>query len=135
MESGHAPIGAWFSQLGRLHEVHHVSRVVVVAGTDLVKMWHYPSLEARREKRQQAWQIDSWSATVTKVRLSRPRPSLESTRDDENFRCSSGSRAELTWLPDVQAHYAHGGVHPQGAALLPHPMSSCLLAARGMLLR
>ncbi|KAF8634901.1 hypothetical protein AX15_000649 [Amanita polypyramis BW_CC] len=48
-----APIGAWFSQLGRLHEVHH--------------MWQYPSLEARKETREKAWQTDGWAETVSKT--------------------------------------------------------------------
>lgn len=40
MASGHAPIGAWFSQLGRLHEVHHVRprfRIRIVARLTLRK--------------------------------------------------------------------------------------------------
>ncbi|KAM0788594.1 hypothetical protein ACM66B_001716 [Microbotryomycetes sp. NB124-2] len=53
LKSGHKPIGAWFSQLGRLHQVHH--------------MWHYESLEARRARREKAWAIDTWSGTVSKT--------------------------------------------------------------------
>ncbi|KAH9816022.1 hypothetical protein DFH28DRAFT_967593, partial [Melampsora americana] len=45
------PIGAWFAQVGRLHQVHH--------------MWQYPSLQARLKKREQAWQVDTWSKTVS----------------------------------------------------------------------
>ncbi|KAH9809052.1 hypothetical protein DFH28DRAFT_1191761 [Melampsora americana] len=41
------PIGAWFAQVGRLHQVHH--------------MWQYPYLQARLKKREQAWQVDTWS--------------------------------------------------------------------------
>ncbi|KAG6919019.1 hypothetical protein DXG01_009729 [Tephrocybe rancida] len=48
-----APVGAWFSQIGRLHQVHH--------------MWQYPTLEARKELREQAWQIDGWAETVSKT--------------------------------------------------------------------
>ncbi|EGO04629.1 hypothetical protein SERLA73DRAFT_173886 [Serpula lacrymans var. lacrymans S7.3] len=48
-----APVGAWFSQIGRLHQVHH--------------MWQYPSLEARKEMREKAWQIDGWAETVSKT--------------------------------------------------------------------
>ncbi|KXN88829.1 hypothetical protein AN958_06698 [Leucoagaricus sp. SymC.cos] len=48
-----APVGAWFSQVGRLHQVHH--------------MWQYPSLHERKEKREQAWQIDGWAETVSKT--------------------------------------------------------------------
>ncbi|EKM84076.1 hypothetical protein AGABI1DRAFT_110665 [Agaricus bisporus var. burnettii JB137-S8] len=47
------PVGAWFSQVGRLHEVHH--------------MWQYPSFQERREKREQLWQIDGWAETVSKT--------------------------------------------------------------------
>ncbi|KAJ8523287.1 hypothetical protein ONZ45_g252 [Pleurotus djamor] len=48
-----APVGAWFSQVGRLHQVHH--------------MWQYPSLEKRKEMREEAWQIDGWAETVSKT--------------------------------------------------------------------
>jgi hypothetical protein len=47
------PVGAWFSQVGRLHQVHH--------------MWQYPSLEARKETREKAWQLDGWAETVSKT--------------------------------------------------------------------
>jgi hypothetical protein len=46
LKSGHQPVGAWFSQLGTLHQVHH--------------MWHYSSLEQRRATREKAWAIDTW---------------------------------------------------------------------------
>ncbi|KIM47480.1 hypothetical protein M413DRAFT_439140 [Hebeloma cylindrosporum] len=48
-----APVGAWFSQVGRLHQVHH--------------MWQYPSLQARKEIRNKAWQNDGWAETVSKT--------------------------------------------------------------------
>jgi len=48
-----APVGAWFSQVGRLHEVHH--------------MWQYPDLATRKEKREMAWQTDGWAETVSKT--------------------------------------------------------------------
>lgn len=48
-----APVGAWFSQVGRLHQVHHI--------------WQYPSLHERKERREQAWQIDGWAETVSKT--------------------------------------------------------------------
>ncbi|KAJ3035539.1 hypothetical protein HDV00_003693 [Rhizophlyctis rosea] len=44
------PIGAWFSQLGALNYVHH--------------MWVYPDLQARKESREKAWQVDGWAQTV-----------------------------------------------------------------------
>ncbi|PFH52234.1 hypothetical protein AMATHDRAFT_74298 [Amanita thiersii Skay4041] len=47
------PVGAWFSQLGRLHQVHH--------------MWQYPNLEVRKETREKAWQVDGWAETVSKT--------------------------------------------------------------------
>ena len=46
LASGHYPVGAWFSQVGKLHQVHH--------------LWQYQSMEARRLKREQSWQIDGW---------------------------------------------------------------------------
>jgi hypothetical protein len=48
-----APVGAWFSQIGRLHQVHH--------------MWQYPDLQARKNTREKAWQIDGWAETVSKT--------------------------------------------------------------------
>ncbi|CAE6464735.1 unnamed protein product [Rhizoctonia solani] len=47
------PVGAWFSQVGRLHEVHH--------------LWQYPNLETRKLTREKAWQVDGWSDTVHKT--------------------------------------------------------------------
>ncbi|PAV22047.1 NIPSNAP-domain-containing [Pyrrhoderma noxium] len=48
-----APVGAWFSRLGRLHQVHH--------------LWQYPDFETRSEIREKAWQVDGWSDTVHKT--------------------------------------------------------------------
>ncbi|GAA6008448.1 hypothetical protein JCM10207_007114 [Rhodosporidiobolus poonsookiae] len=53
LASGHYPVGAWFSQVGPLHQVHH--------------MWQYDSLEARRERRSLSWKQDEWSQTVSKT--------------------------------------------------------------------
>ena len=67
-----APVGAWFSQVGRLHQVHH--------------MWQYPCVQSilfshsdlscpardlatRKEVREKAWQRDGWAETVSKVRF------------------------------------------------------------------
>ncbi|TFY80527.1 hypothetical protein EWM64_g3479 [Hericium alpestre] len=47
------PVGAWFSQVGRLHQVHH--------------LWQYRDLHARKEMREQAWQVDGWADTVGKT--------------------------------------------------------------------
>ncbi|CAG8570593.1 10829_t:CDS:2 [Paraglomus occultum] len=50
------PVGAWFAQLGRLNQVHH--------------MWQYADLETRKSTREAAWHIDGWAETVYKtVRL------------------------------------------------------------------
>ncbi|KAJ3026491.1 UNVERIFIED_CONTAM: hypothetical protein HDU68_005569 [Siphonaria sp. JEL0065] len=43
------PVGAWFSQIGDLHVVHH--------------MWAYPNLYVRKEMREKAWEIDGWNKT------------------------------------------------------------------------
>ncbi|KAG8936351.1 hypothetical protein FRC02_002944 [Tulasnella sp. 418] len=48
-----SPVGAWFSQVGRLHQVHH--------------MWQYESLAARKELRTKAWAVDGWADTVDKT--------------------------------------------------------------------
>jgi len=47
------PMGAWFSHVGRLHEVHH--------------LWQYPDLQSRKETREAAWQLDGWADTVHKT--------------------------------------------------------------------
>ena len=47
------PVGAWFSQVGRLHQVHH--------------LWQYPNLETRKQTREKAWKVDGWSDTVHKT--------------------------------------------------------------------
>lgn len=47
------PVGAWFSQVGRLHQVHH--------------MWQYPDLQSRKETREKAWKLDGWAETVSKT--------------------------------------------------------------------
>lgn len=47
------PVGAFFSQVGQLHHVMHI--------------WHYPSLQARKETRESAWSIGGWSETVREV--------------------------------------------------------------------
>ncbi|KAJ1958316.1 hypothetical protein GGI12_004767, partial [Dipsacomyces acuminosporus] len=44
------PMGAWFSQLGDLNQVHH--------------LWQYPDLQVRKEVREAAWNEDGWPATV-----------------------------------------------------------------------
>lgn len=44
------PAGGWFSQVGRLHEVHH--------------LWQYPNLAERKQTREQAWTVSGWSETV-----------------------------------------------------------------------
>ncbi|GJJ13172.1 hypothetical protein Clacol_007423 [Clathrus columnatus] len=48
-----APVGAWFSQVGRLHQVHH--------------MWQYSDTKTRKEIREKAWQRNGWSETVSKT--------------------------------------------------------------------
>ncbi|BGP14853.1 hypothetical protein JCM10213_002708 [Rhodosporidiobolus nylandii] len=53
LQTGHYPVGAWFSQIGPLHQVHH--------------MWNYPSLESRSERRAESWKQDAWSGTVSKT--------------------------------------------------------------------
>jgi len=47
------PIAAFFAQVGELHQVIH--------------MWHYDSMESRKQMRQRAWEIDTWSNTVAKT--------------------------------------------------------------------
>ncbi|KAJ2428655.1 hypothetical protein GGF47_001239 [Coemansia sp. RSA 2524] len=44
------PMGAWFSQLGDLNQVHH--------------LWQYPDLQVRKEVRESAWSENGWPETV-----------------------------------------------------------------------
>ncbi|KAJ2444998.1 hypothetical protein GGF42_006137 [Coemansia sp. RSA 2424] len=44
------PMGAWFSQLGNLNQVHH--------------LWQYPDLQLRKEVREAAWSENGWPETV-----------------------------------------------------------------------
>ncbi|PVG01847.1 NIPSNAP-domain-containing protein [Serendipita vermifera] len=48
-----APVGAWFSQVGRLHVVHH--------------MWQYQDLNHRKLMRERAWSQQGWPETVVKT--------------------------------------------------------------------
>jgi len=48
-----APVGAWFSQIGRLHVVHH--------------MWQYKDLNTRKLMREKAWSQVGWPETVVKT--------------------------------------------------------------------
>lgn len=48
-----APVGAWFSQVGRLHVVHH--------------MWQYKDLNQRKLMREKAWSQQGWPETVVKT--------------------------------------------------------------------
>ncbi|KAI9638889.1 uncharacterized protein MKK02DRAFT_41916 [Dioszegia hungarica] len=53
-----SPVGAFFSQVGQLHEVHHI--------------WQYPDMETRKATREQAWSVGTWSDTVQEtVKLTR----------------------------------------------------------------
>ncbi|TIB67610.1 hypothetical protein E3Q24_04130 [Wallemia mellicola] len=47
------PVGAWFSQVGQLHNVTH--------------MWQYPDFESRKRTREQAWTVDGWAYTVSET--------------------------------------------------------------------
>ncbi|KIY50438.1 NIPSNAP-domain-containing protein, partial [Fistulina hepatica ATCC 64428] len=48
-----SPVGAWYAQIGRLHQVYH--------------LWRYESLEVRKETRERAWQADGWAETVSET--------------------------------------------------------------------
>lgn len=68
-----APVGAWFSQIGRLHQVHHMWQYPLVTDQRWVGDHSHScirSLEARKETREKAWQIDGWAETVSKVAYS-----------------------------------------------------------------
>ncbi|KAH8990135.1 NIPSNAP-domain-containing protein [Lactarius hatsudake] len=47
------PVGAWYAQIGRLHQVYH--------------LWQYQNLESRKEMRERAWEADGWADTVHKT--------------------------------------------------------------------
>lgn len=47
------PVGAWFSQLGKLNTVTHI--------------WQFDSFAARKAARDRCWEIDGWADTVHKT--------------------------------------------------------------------
>lgn len=49
------PVGAFFSQVGQLHEVHHI--------------WFYPDMSTRKQLREAAWSVSGWGETVQQVCL------------------------------------------------------------------
>ncbi|GAA6052044.1 hypothetical protein JCM3770_002337 [Rhodotorula araucariae] len=51
--TGHTPVACWYAGIGKLHTVHMI--------------WHYESLEARRDIRAASWRNDKWSNTVTRT--------------------------------------------------------------------
>lgn len=51
--AGHTPVACWYAGIGKLHTVHMI--------------WHYASLEARREIRAASWLNDKWSNTVSRT--------------------------------------------------------------------
>lgn len=62
-------VGGWFSQIGEMHQVHH--------------LWAYKNLPDRKEQRQAAWEFPGWDECVVKtvplirymvVRILRPTP-------------------------------------------------------------
>lgn len=44
------PVGAWFSQLGRLNRVYH--------------LWQFADLEHRKISREKCWELPGWAETV-----------------------------------------------------------------------
>ena len=69
------PVGAWFSQVGRLHQVHHLWQYPYVVSRALIVRFciNLPlirrNLETRKALREKAWKVDGWSDTVHKVYL------------------------------------------------------------------
>lgn len=49
-KSHDGPFAGFFSQIGRLYNVHHI--------------WCYPSLQARKETREAAWKLPGWDECV-----------------------------------------------------------------------
>ncbi|KAH9178646.1 NIPSNAP-domain-containing protein [Lactarius sanguifluus] len=47
------PVGAWYAQIGRLHQVYH--------------LWQYQNLETRKEMRERAWEADGWADTTSQL--------------------------------------------------------------------
>ncbi|GAO50322.1 hypothetical protein G7K_4451-t1 [Saitoella complicata NRRL Y-17804] len=44
------PVGAWFTQMGRLNRVHH--------------LWQFENLQTRKKQREECWQMEGWAETV-----------------------------------------------------------------------
>ena len=89
------PVGAWFSQVGRLHQVHH--------------LWQYPDLATRKETREKAWQVDGWAETVSKVSRA----------------CLVGAVPLLIVCADVADGKVYGLFHNVAPALQPPQMIVC----------
>ena len=71
------PVGAWFSVVGRLHEVHHLWHYKCVSsfimppdapvGLDRDVFATLRDLATREEKRENAWELNGWNDTVARV--------------------------------------------------------------------
>lgn len=72
-----APVGAWFSQIGRLHQVHHMWQypweiyvyVFFFFAMRLIRVSLDRNLQKRRDIREKAWQNDGWAETVSKAKI------------------------------------------------------------------
>lgn len=67
------PVGAWFSQVGRLHQVHHLWQyafvLVIALASPFLKHFFSSDLQTRKDLREKAWELDGWSETISKVIL------------------------------------------------------------------
>ena len=54
-----SPIGAWFSQLGQLNQVHQMYQYQYLKITR--------SLQSRKDLREKAWEIKEWGQSVKKT--------------------------------------------------------------------
>ncbi|KAJ3273642.1 hypothetical protein HDV01_004251 [Terramyces sp. JEL0728] len=74
--------GAWFSQIGHLNYVHH--------------MWAYPTLQHRKEMREETWKEKGWGESVKKTANNRHLKSIIASGDSPN------RVTALAWSPNNQ---------------------------------
>ena len=96
-----APVGAWFSRLGRLHQVHHLWQYPYVSFHGGVPLFLSlgRDFETRSEIRDKAWQQEGWSDTVHKVLKTFASPA----KHGANSACVDNSTCERDGLNNSSA--------------------------------
>lgn len=105
-----APVGAWFSRIGRLHQVHHLWQYPYV-DYEISRFHSYDDdsssdFETRSDIREKAWQVDGWADTVHKVGSFRIRKRLILTLTTLfTFIVSRLLNSRNSWIPPYLLRY------------------------------